>query len=137
MQDAKPERLSAPLAENATGWLYQSPESGPRESETLTEGGVASYLNTAEDAAALTLPAWSLHVPVRVAPPVSGPPYEGELQLAIPDPEPGSVPEKETLNGWLYQPFASGPREKEAPFTAGGLASRLTVTLRDASPPVS
>ena len=40
LQDAIPERLSLPDALKPTGWLYQSPESGPRDSETWTEGGV-------------------------------------------------------------------------------------------------
>jgi hypothetical protein len=44
VHDAIPERLSLPLAVKSTGWLYQFPESGPRDREMLTEGGVASYL---------------------------------------------------------------------------------------------
>jgi hypothetical protein len=57
LQDAMPERLSLPLAPKSTGWLYQSPESGPRESEALTDGGVASYLIGPKPAGALTFPA--------------------------------------------------------------------------------
>jgi hypothetical protein len=73
-QDAIPERLSDPDAEKSTGWLYQSPESGPRESEMLTEGGVASYLIGPKLAGELVLPAWSVHVPLKEALAVSGPP---------------------------------------------------------------
>src|SRR5437870_4182654 len=61
--DAIPERLSLPLALKSTGWLYQSPKSGPRDKEMPTDGGVASYLIGPKFAGALVLPAWSVHVP--------------------------------------------------------------------------
>jgi hypothetical protein len=44
--------------------LYQLPESGPRESDTLTEGGVASYLKLKVPPFA-TFPALSEHVPLK------------------------------------------------------------------------
>jgi len=74
LHEAIPERLSLPLAPKSTGCLYQSPKSGPRESEALTDGGVASYLIGPKLAGALVFPAWSVHVPVNEAPAVSGPP---------------------------------------------------------------
>jgi hypothetical protein len=72
--EAIPDRLSLPLALKSTGWLYQLPESGPRESEMLTDGGVASYLIGPKLTGALVLPAWSVHVPLNDALAVSGPP---------------------------------------------------------------
>ena len=72
VQDAIPERLSLPLAWKSTGWLYQPPESGPRESDTDTDGGVASYLNVNEPPLA-EFPALSVHVPLKLPPAVSGP----------------------------------------------------------------
>jgi hypothetical protein len=68
-----PDRLSLPDAWKSTGWLYQPSESGPRESERLTAGGVASYLIDPEVSGALTFPALSVQVPVNDAPAVSGP----------------------------------------------------------------
>ena len=44
------------------------------------------------------------------------------MQLAIP--EVASLPLNETSNGWLYQPFASGPRAGDTE-TLGGVASYL------------
>ena len=72
--DAMPDRLSLPLALKSTGWLYQLPESGPRESEMLTDGGVASYRIGPKVAGALVFPALSVQDPENEAPPVSGPP---------------------------------------------------------------
>jgi hypothetical protein len=74
LHEATPERLSLPEAEKLTGWLYQSPESGPRESETLTDGGVASYIIGPKLAGELVFPALSVHVPENDAVVVSGPP---------------------------------------------------------------
>jgi hypothetical protein len=74
VHDAIPERLSLPWAAKSTGWLYQLPESGPRETETLTEGGVASYLIGPKFAGALVFPALSVQVPLNDALAVSGPP---------------------------------------------------------------
>jgi hypothetical protein len=54
--------------------LYQSPKSGPREREALTDGGVASYLIGPKLVGALAFPALSLHVPENDALSVSGPP---------------------------------------------------------------
>src|SRR5262245_9183027 len=122
--DAIPERLSDPDTLKSTGWLYQSPTSGPRASETLTDGGVASYLIGPNDTEPLALPALSVQLPENEAPVLSGPPYEVELQLAIPDV--ASVPLNVMPTGWLYQPFASGPRSGDPPVTLGGVASRLT-----------
>jgi hypothetical protein len=125
VQDAMPERLSLPEVVKLTGRLYQSPKSGPREREMLTDGGVASYLMGPKVAGELVLPALSVHVPENDAFVVSGPEYVVELQLAIPDV--ASLPPKLMPTGRLYQPFASGPRLGDAPVTVGGVASRLTV----------
>jgi hypothetical protein len=74
LHEAIPERLSLPPAPKSTGWLYQSPKSGPRETEALTDGGVASYLIGPKLVGALVFPALSLHVPENDALSVSGPP---------------------------------------------------------------
>jgi hypothetical protein len=74
LQEATPDRLSLPWALKSTGWLYQLPASGPRDSEMLTDGGVASYLIGPKLTGALVLPAWSVHVPLNEALAVSGPP---------------------------------------------------------------
>ena len=124
--DAIPERLSLPLAPKSTGWLYQLPESGPRESEMLTDGGVASYLIGPKLAGALVFPALSVQVPENEALAVSGPPYPAPLQFAIPDV--ASVPVKLIPTGWLYQPFESGPRSGDPPLTLGGVESFWIVT---------
>jgi hypothetical protein len=42
-------------------------------------------------------------------------------------PDVASLPLKLMLTGWLYQPFASGPRLGDPPVTVGGVASLLTV----------
>ena len=102
--------------------------SGPRDNDTETDGGVASYLNDEDVTPALTLPALSVHVPLTVVPPVSGPAYEPEEQVAIPDVP--SVPATLKLTGLWYHPFESGPRAKATPVTLGGVASRFTVTGR-------
>jgi hypothetical protein len=125
VHEAIPERLSVPEALKSTGWLYQSPESGPRDKEMPTEGGVASYLIGPKLVGALVLPALSVHVPENDALVPSGPPYVVELQPAIP--EVASVPLKLMPTGWLYQPFASGGRLGDPPVTLGAFASRLTV----------
>src|SRR5262245_43944528 len=117
-----PERLSLPEAAKSTGWLYQLPESGPRESDTLTEGGVASYLKPKLPPFA-TFPALSEHVPLKDPLEVSGPLYVSELHDAIPD----VASDAFTLipSGWLYQPFASGPRAL-IPEMTGGVESFFT-----------
>jgi hypothetical protein len=126
LQDAIPERLSEPLAWKSTGWLYQPFESGPRESETETDGRVASYLIGPKLVWPLAFPALSVQEPENEAEALSGPAYVVDVQLARPD-----VP-SEPLNviptGWLYHPLASGPRLGEAPVTVGGVESFLTVT---------
>src|SRR5207249_1972176 len=64
-------------------------------------------------AAGSTLPALSAQEPLTAALPVSGPEYVFcAVQEAIPDVP--SVPPKETVTGWSYQPFASGPRPSVA-----------------------
>ena len=45
-------------------------------------------------------------------------------------PDVASVPVKETVSGWLYQPFASGDRSA-APCAAGGVLSTLKVFLTE------
>src|SRR3954468_5087796 len=72
VHEATPDRLSLPCALKSTGRLYQSPESGPRESEMLTDGGVASYLKLKEPPLA-TFPALSVQVPEKAPLVVSGP----------------------------------------------------------------
>jgi hypothetical protein len=129
VHEAIPDRLSLPLALKSTGWLYQLPESGPRESETLTDGGVASYLIGPNEVDELGFPALSVQLPENDALVLSGPLYVVELQLAMPDV--ASVPVKLISTGWLYQPFASGPRLGDPPVTVGGVASRLTVMTGD------
>ncbi len=74
LHDAMPDKLSVPAALKSTGWLYQSPESGPRDSETPTAGFVASYWIGPKPFGALTFPALSVHVPENEALAVSGPP---------------------------------------------------------------
>lgn len=64
--------------------------------------------------------------PEKDADALSGPPYVVEVQPARP--EVASEPLNVIPTGWLYQPFASGPRLGEAPVTLGGVASFLTVT---------
>ncbi len=112
------------MPENATvtGWLYQPAFVGARSGAAVTVGGVASYLS-ANDAAALTLPALSRHVPLALPEPLSGPEYVAELQDA--SPEPPSVPWNVTVIGCVYQPFLSGARSTVAPVTLGAWASML------------
>ena len=43
------------------------------------------------------------------------------MQVSIP--EVASVPAKEIVSAWLYQPAWSGPREALAPVTVGAVAS--------------
>src|SRR4051812_50090369 len=74
VHEATPDKLSLPCALKSTGWLYQSPESGPRDNEMSTDGGVASYLIGPKLAGALVLPALSTQVPLNDALAVSGPP---------------------------------------------------------------
>ena len=132
--DATPDRLSLPDVANPTGWMYQSPTSGPRESAMLTDGGVASYLIGPTLAVEEMLPALSVHVPETVALVVSGPPYVVDVQPARPDTP--SIPLKAMSTAWLYQPFASGPRVAP-PEIVGGVASRFTVADSDALAPLS
>lgn len=67
-----PEVASEPVNDTATAWLYQPFASGARAGLALTLGGVASYLRLNVEGA-LTLPALSVHVPLTVVPPLSGP----------------------------------------------------------------
>jgi hypothetical protein len=71
-------------------------------------------------------PALSVHVPLKLPPAVSGPLYVVELQEAMPDV--ASVALTLIASGWLYQPFASGPRAL-IPEITGGVESFFTVTL--------
>jgi hypothetical protein len=125
LHDAMPERLSLPVALKSTGWLYQLPESGPRASERDTAGGVASYLKENEPPLAV-FPALSAHVPLKLPLVVSGPEYESELQLAKPDVASLALTPMES--GWLYQPFASGPRAL-IPLMTGGVLSFFTCAV--------
>src|SRR3954452_18201049 len=65
VHEATPDRLSLPCALKSTGWLYQSPDSGPRDNAMPTDGGVASYLKVNEPPFAM-LPALSEQVPVKL-----------------------------------------------------------------------
>jgi hypothetical protein len=125
LQDAIPDRLSLPDAVKSTGWLYQLPASGPRASAIDTEGRVASYLKV-NDPPLAELPALSTHDPLRLPLVVSGPLYDAELHEAMPDV--ASLPFTEIESGWLYQPFASGPRAL-MPEITGGVESFFTVAV--------
>jgi hypothetical protein len=57
---------------------------------------------------------------------VSGPLYDAELQEAIPDV--ASLPFAVIDKGWLYHPFASGPRAL-IPEITGGVPSFFTVAV--------
>jgi hypothetical protein len=106
----------------ANGRLYQPSWSGGRAGSALTPvGGVASKRNPNATGAEV-FPAPSVHVPLRVALPVSGPPYEADVQDAIP--ETGSELLHPIVRPWLYQPLASGPRSGTVVAT-GGVASYL------------
>jgi hypothetical protein len=84
---------------------------------------VASYCNP--KLALAELPALSVHVPPTEAELLSGPEYEPDVQEAIP--LAASEPLKATPTGWLYQPFASAPREGVA-LAEGGVESYESVT---------
>ena len=63
-----------PVKVTLTGWLYHPPSaSAGRSAAALTSGAVASYLSVNEPEA--LFPAPSVHVPLIVAPPESGPLY--------------------------------------------------------------
>src|SRR5215475_990008 len=111
LHEPRPDVPSVPENETVSAWLYQPFESGPREGVPATEGAVESYWN--EAVAGSTLPALSVQEPLTAALPVSGPEYVFcGVHDAIPDMP--SVPPKETVTGWSYQPFASGPRPSVA-----------------------
>jgi hypothetical protein len=67
-----PDTASEPWKATETAWLYQSFESAPRAGAGETDGAVASYWRGSV-LAAETLPALSVHVPLTVAEPESGP----------------------------------------------------------------
>jgi hypothetical protein len=67
-----------------------------------------------------------VHEPETEAELESGPEYVVDVHEATPDTE--AVPAAATCTGWLYQPFASGPRCGANDDTVGGVASRLIVT---------
>ena len=135
LHEAIPDRLSLPLALKSTGWLYQLPESGPRDREMLTDGGVASYLKLKEPPVA-EFPALSVQAPLKLPLVVSGPLYVNELHDAMPDV--ASLALTPIENGWLYQPFASGPGAL-IPEMSGGVESFFTdaVALPVKLPPAS
>jgi hypothetical protein len=111
LHEPRPDVPSVPENETVSWWLYQPLESAAREGVPATEGAVESYWNAA--VAGSTLPALSVHEPLTAALPVSGPEYVFcVVHEAIPDVT--SVPPKETVTGWSYQPFASGPRPSVA-----------------------
>jgi hypothetical protein len=93
----------------ATGWLYQSPESGRRGRDTETIGPEASYLNTALSAVAV-LPALSVQLPRIVLLSMSGPAYViGAVHEAMLE---NAVPVVVAMTGWVYQPLVSGARDR-------------------------
>jgi hypothetical protein len=124
VQLSTPEVASAPAKATLTPWLYHPLESGDRAGLALTVGAVASYFNENEPGA-LTLPATSRHVPATAAAALSGPPYVGRSQPAIP--EVASLPLNVTVTGALNQPLPFAPRSGAAPVTAGGVLSILTI----------
>jgi hypothetical protein len=86
-----------------------------------------------ESDASETLPAWSVHEPTTAIVALSGPLYRlAEEHDATP--EVASVPEKETVSGRLYQPFASGARSADAP-TDGPVLSSLIFRVTVVVPP--
>src|SRR5512143_2112780 len=112
-----PDPPSLPWNATWTGWLYQPFESGGRSNVMLSiVGAPASYW--IEAPAVPTLPALSVQLALTEPPPPNVP----ELHEAIW--ERLSLPDAWKSTGWLYQPFASGPRERETD-TAGGVASYL------------
>jgi hypothetical protein len=72
------------------------------------------------------LPALSTHDPLKLPLAVSGPLYDSELHEAMPDV--ASLPFTVIESGWLYQPFASGPRAL-TPEITGGVESFFTVAV--------
>ena len=121
MQDASPDVESVPVNVIPTGWLYQPSWSACRATPApVTTGGVESYLIATP--VELTLPALSVQLAPTEPEGPSGPLYVPELQEAIP--ERPSLPLAVNPTGWLYQPFASGPRASDAK-TLGGVESYL------------
>jgi hypothetical protein len=131
-QLAIPDVASVPDVVHATAWLYQPFESAARPKAVDADGAVASYLNVAEAAAADTLPALSVHVPLTVRPVPSGPLYVPLEQLAIPDV--ASVPDVVQATAWLYQPFESAARPN-AVDAEGAVLSIFRVTESVELPP--
>src|ERR671922_843221 len=121
---------SLPWKVTVTAWLCQPFASGAR-AEPVAPGAVASYFS-ASDAGAV-FPALSLHVPLTVVPAVSGPAYvaSGEQEST---PDVPSVPVKPPWSAWLYQPFASTPRDGVA-VADGGVLSILNVFETVETPP--
>src|SRR5262249_40852172 len=74
----------------------------------LIEGGVESYLKSTS-AGVLRFPALSVQAPETFPVVVSGPRYVVCCAHES-SPDPASLPVKETVTGWLYQPLLSGPR---------------------------
>ena len=110
-----PEAPSAPPKVTVTGSRYQP---ASRSGTAVVAGGVASYLSVSCGAA--VFPARSVHDPPTFCAAPSGPEYRAPAQPASPDV--ASEPVTATSTGWLYQPFASGPRASAAVAT-GGVAS--------------
>jgi hypothetical protein len=108
LQESMPDKPSMPLKETARGWLYQPFESADRPGVAVTIGGFES--NFSPNVCDVVFPALSVHEPVTDAAASSGPEYESGDTHETP-PETASVPLKETERAWLYQPFASAPRE--------------------------
>ena len=111
-----------PLKDTVRGWLNQPFESELRPGVAVTDGAVESYLSPKSTEP--TLPALSVQVPKTVAAASSGPEYVFDAAHES-MPEIASVPEKDTVSAWLYQPFASGWRAGLAA-TEGPLASYLS-----------
>jgi hypothetical protein len=108
LQEAMPDKPSTALKETVREWLYQPFESAVRPGVAVTSGGLESYFSP--NVRDVVFPALSVHEPVIEAAASSGPEYESGDTHETP-PETASVPLKETETAWLYQPFASLPRE--------------------------
>ncbi len=132
-----------------SAWLYQPLASAPRDGFVpVTCGAVWSYLKPSD--CWPVLPATSAHVPPTEAFALSGVLYVlGAAHESTPDV--ASAPAKLTVSAWLYQPFASAPREGsavtcglvpsyfrptdlEAPFPALSLQDPVTEAVAESGP---
>jgi hypothetical protein len=118
-----PDIASLPLNETPRAWLYQPFTSGARPAVAVTTGFVPSYWSGKPTD--VRFPASSEHEPPSDAVAESGAEYVTGVSQVTP-PETASMPENETVSAWLYQPFASGPRDGVA-VTEGPSSSNWNV----------